>query len=124
MKIVRRFKITLSVAVLYLLTQLPRVLSDLPVSSHWIVAAGVILSGYIEWSRSAPTLRLQDRRKILFDQACQPAMERLREHDPTARLNIMEIDGVLPLRRFRFLSIINDLHVHKDDPDKRMKMKV
>lgn len=120
MKKISRLRITLSVAGLYLLTQLPRVL-DLPVSINWLVAAGVILSGYIEWSRSAPVLRLQDRRAVLFGRACEDAMARLREHDDTARLNIMEIDG-LPFRRF--FRIIYDLYVDKRDRDKGRKMGV
>ncbi len=82
------------------------------------------MSGYIEWHRSKPVLRLQDRRKVLFDQACKRAMGRLRKHDPDARLNIMEIDGLLPLKQFSFFRIIYDLHVSKDDPDKGMRMKV
>jgi hypothetical protein len=124
MKTIRRLKITISVAVLYALTQVSRMVPDLPGYLHWVVFVSVIvIAGYVEWSRSAPTLRLQDRRKILFDQGCKGAMARLREHDPTARLNIMEIDG-LPLRRFRFLRIIYDLHVRKDDPDRRMRMRV
>ncbi len=122
MKRISRLKITLSVAALYLLTQLPRILPDLPVNAHWIVLAGVLLSGYIEWHRSKPVLRLQDRRKVLFDQACKRAMGRLRKHDPDARLNIMEIDGLLPLKQFRFFRIIYDLHVSKDDPDKGMRI--
>lgn len=124
MKRIRRLKITISVAALYALTQLSRMVPDLPGYLHWIVFALVIaIAGYVEWSRSAPILRLQDRRKILFGQACESAMKRLRKEDPTARLNIMEIDG-LPLRQFRFLRIIYGLYVDKNDPDRGMRLKV
>lgn len=124
MKTIRRLKITGLVAVLYALTQLPRVVPDLPVSAHWIIFGLVtIISGVVEWFRNAPVLRLQDRRKILFDQACKGAMTRLRQHDDTARLNIMEIDG-LPLKQLRFLRIIYDLHVGRRDPDKGMRLKI
>lgn len=125
MKKIRRLKITLSVALLYLVTQLPRLLSPaLTEGVEWaIVGIGFLGAGYVEWSRSAPVLRLQSRRRILFDQACEKAMVRLREYDDTARLNIMEIDG-LPFKQTRFLRIIYDLHVGKRDPDKGMKMKL
>ncbi len=124
MKIIRRLKITLSVVLLYALTQVTKLFPDLPGSLQWAIFGSIIVvAGYVEWSRNAPTLRLQDRRKVLFDQACKGAMARLREHDSTARLNIMEIDG-LPLKQLRFLRIIYDLHVDKRDPDRGMKMRV
>lgn len=125
MKKIRRLKITISVAVLYLLTQLPRLLSpELTDTAEWaIVGAAFLVAGYVEWARSAPVLRLQSRRRILFDQACKRAMTRLRQFDDTARLNVMEIDG-LPFRQTRYLKIIYDLHVDKRDRDKGMRMQI
>jgi hypothetical protein len=125
MKTIRRLKITLSVALLYLLTQLPKLLSPtLTEAAEWaIVGTGFLVAGYVEWARSAPVLRLQSRRRILFDQACKKAMARLREYDDTARLNIMEIDG-LPFRQTRYLRIIYDLHVDRRDPDRKMRMQI
>jgi hypothetical protein len=119
-----RYKVTGLVALLGLLTQLraiwPNLSGYIEIS---VLAAVVLISGYVEWSRNAPVLRLQSRRRILFDQACKRAMTRLREHDDTARLNIMQIDG-LPFRRTRFLRIIYHLHVSKEDPDRGMRMKL
>jgi hypothetical protein len=121
-KTIRRLKITLWVTVLYALTQLSSLGPELPWHLHWIISGLVIaIAGYIEWIKGAPVLRLQNRRRILFDRACEPAMERLRKHDSTARLNIMEVDG-FSVRWFRFLRIIYDLHVDKGDADTRMRL--
>ena len=125
MKKIGRLKVTISVAALYLLTQIPRLLPDASWNVHYvIVGLAVVVSGCVEWFRSAPVLRIQDRRRVFFDQVCKDALEELREHDPTARLNIMEIDGLLPFKLFRSLKIIYDLHVKKEDPDRGMKMKI
>ncbi|MDP9474651.1 MAG: hypothetical protein M3R38_02980 [Actinomycetota bacterium] len=124
MRRIGRYKITLSVALLALLTQLPRLF---PKMSGWPVVASLVLvvavAAYIEHMRSAPALRLQDKRKALLDYACKNPMVRLRTFDSTARLNIMLIDG-LYFRSLSRFSIIYDLHVADKDPDKRMRMRI
>ncbi len=107
-----------------LLTQARNLLPDLPGSVQWLIVLGIVLgTGYIEHSRSAPVLRLQDRRKALFARACEDAMTTLRRYDPSARLNIMEIDGLF-FKRFSRFNIVYDLHVSKKDLDKGMRMNV
>lgn len=122
MKRLRRYKLTLLVALLALVSQLPSIYSSMP---NWLVivllAAIVLAAGYIEYSRSAPALRLEDKRKALLDNACLNAMKRLRQIDSSARLNIMQIDG-LYFRRLSYFNIIYDLFVDDDDPDKRMRL--
>lgn len=124
MKRLLRYKITGIVTLVVLLIQVRSLLPDLPRGVQWLAAGGIVLgSWYVEHSKSAPVIRLQDRRKALFARACEDAMTTLRRYDPGARLNIMEIDS-LYFRRLSHFNIIYDLHVSKNDPDRGMRMNV
>jgi hypothetical protein len=67
-------------------------------------------------------LLLEDKRTYLFSTVCRTVLEDLREHDPTAQLNIMEID----YRLIRSLSVFKVIYTlgMGDDPDKNPQLKL
>lgn len=73
----------------------------------------VVASGIRDYRQNVkPHLDFLRKRKYFFNWACKRAMERLREFDDTARLNIMEIDWRLPRKKWgRFRSIY---HLHME----------
>ena len=56
-----------------------------------------VLAGYIEHRKNvAPHLEIERKRTYLFGYACDEVFEELRHFDPTARMNVMELDPRLP----------------------------
>ncbi len=98
MKTLPRYTITLLVA---LAAFLPFLWGAFPEMSLWArVGIGLLLAsaaGYVEHRKNvAPQLAIEEKRTYLFGYACDEAFEELRDFDPTARLNVMEIDPRLP----------------------------
>jgi len=98
MKTLPRYTITLLVAAVAFLPVLWRVFPQMPV---WVqVGLGLLLAllaGYVEHRKNVePHLAIEEKRTYLFGYACDDPFEELRRFDPTARLNVMEIDPRLP----------------------------
>lgn len=113
------------VIVIGVLTALSQLTGWLPAMLDWLkyplLALSVFLAGYIKYKEVEPDLRFEDKRTFFLDHACFNAMERLREYDDTARLNIMEVQGIGP-DTSKYLNIIYDLFVDPAHPDKMMEM--
>lgn len=55
------------------------------------------VAGYVEHRKNvAPHLKLEQKRTYLFGYACDEPFAELRRFDPTARMNVMELDSRLP----------------------------
>lgn len=98
MKTLPRYTITLLVA---LAAFLPVLWGAFPQMPLWVrIGIGLLLAaaaGYVEHRKNAaPHLAIEEKRTYLFGYACDEAFEELRRFDPTARLNVMEIDPRLP----------------------------
>lgn len=62
-----------------------------------ILLAVIVAAGLREYLQSVkPHLDFSKKRQFFFDLACERALERLREFDETARLNVMQIGWRLP----------------------------
>lgn len=113
------------VVVIGLLTALSQLAGLLPTYLDWLkylfLACSVLLAGYIKYSEIEPDLRFEDKRTFFLENACYNPMERLRNFDATARLNIMEVGGIGP-ESMKSLDIIYDLFVEDDHPDRWMEM--
>ncbi len=81
----------------------------------------MLLAAYIKYTEVEPDLRFEEKRTFFLDSVCLNAMERLREFDETARLNIMEVEGI-GTEISKSLNIIYDLFVEPSHPDKMMPM--
>lgn len=94
MKTVRRYSITALVAALAFMPFLYRLIPNMSWVIQFMVAVLIaVVAGFIEHYRSVrPRLKMENKRTRLFGMVCVNALEELHEHDPTARLNIMEID--------------------------------
>lgn len=94
MRTLRNYRITALVALIAFLPVLWRTFPGMPMLAQ--VGLGLVLAalaGYVEHYKNVkPALELEAKRTFLFDYICQPKLAALREHDPTARLNVMEID--------------------------------
>lgn len=98
MKALQRYTITLLVAVAAFLPVLWRLFPQMPlpvqVGLALLLAA---LAGYVEHRKNvAPHLNLEQKQTYLFGYACDDPFEELLRFDPTARINIMELDPRLP----------------------------
>ena len=98
MKTLPRYAITLLVAVAAFLPILWGAFPQMPV---WLrIGIGLILASvaaFVEHRKNvAPHLAIEEKRTFLFGYACDDPFEELRSFDPTARMNIMEIDPKLP----------------------------
>lgn len=117
-----RFAVVIVIGVLTALSQLT---GWLPATLDWLkyllLALSVFLAGYIKYEEIEPDLRFEDKRTFFLDHACFNAMERLRKYDDTARLNIMEVQGIGP-DSSKQLNIIYDLFVDIGHSDKMIKM--
>lgn len=106
-------------------TGLSLVTGLLPASLDWLkyplVVCAVGLAVYIRYTEVEPDLRFEEKRTFFLDHVCLNPMKRLREFDRTARLNIMEVEGIGPADS-KSLNIIYDLFVEPDAPDKFMEM--
>lgn len=113
------------VIVIALLTGLSQLTGLLPATLGWLkyllLVASILLAGYIKYSEVKPDLRYEEKRTFFLDHVCSNAMERLREFDRTARLNIMEVEGIGP-DSSKSLNIIYDLFVADNHKDKMMDM--
>ena len=80
-------------------------------------------AGIVDHYRNVrPRLRLEDKRTYLFGTVCRSALANLREHDETARLNVMEID-----RRFMNAWSVFDIIYSREmegDSDKNLRLKL
>ncbi|MGF1472950.1 MAG: hypothetical protein ACFB50_14575 [Rubrobacteraceae bacterium] len=98
MKTLPRYTITLLVAVAAFLPVLWRLFPQMPI----LVQVGLALllaavAGYVEHRKNvAPHLNLEKKRTYLFGYACDEVFEELQRFDPTARINVMELDPRLP----------------------------
>ena len=94
MKTLTRYKITALVTLAALLPVFYRTFPDLALG--WQVAIALLIAliaGYVEHTKNVrPQLELKDRRTYLFGYACDDALAQLHRYDPTARLNIFEVD--------------------------------
>jgi hypothetical protein len=89
---------------------LPVLWGAFPGMPLWVrIGIGLLLAavaGYVEHRKNAaPHLAIEEKRTYLFGYACEEAFEELRVFDPTARLNVMEIDPVLPGREAVFRTV-------------------
>lgn len=75
----------------------------------------------MRYKEEEPDLRFENKREFFLENACYNPMERLREFDDTARLNIMEV-GDVGSEGTKPLNIIYDLFVEDDHPDRWMEM--
>jgi hypothetical protein len=98
MKTLLRYRITLLVAVAAFLPVLWKAFPGMPVVAAVAVALLLaVFAGYVEHQKNAaPHLKIEEKRTYLFGYACDESFEELRLFDPTARLNIMEVDPKLP----------------------------
>lgn len=69
----------------------------------FVIGGAVFLCGgtgnYILLERRSRFVR--ERQRFFLENACAPALDELRKHDPTARLNVMRVSGLLR-RKFVF----------------------
>lgn len=121
-RLLTRYKLVFLIAIL---TATSQVIGLLPNAWSWLtyplLAVAVLIAGYMKYTEVEPDLRFEDKRTFFLDHVCGNAMERLREYDDTARLNIMEVEGIGP-DSAKSLKIIYDLYVETHHPDKRMIM--
>ncbi len=98
MRTLQKYKITLLVAVAAFLPILWGAFPEMPISLR--VGIGLFLAGaagYVEHRKNtAPHLAIEEKRTFLFGYACDDPFEELRRFDPTARMNVTEIDPKLP----------------------------
>ncbi len=124
MKTLGRYKITALVALIAFLPVIWRAFPEMPLAGQ--VAIGLLaaaLAGYIEHQKSVePHLGIEEKRTYLFGYACEGPFEDVRQHDPTARLNIMEIDPGLPGHPGVFRTVYT-LGM-EGDPDKDLGLEV
>lgn len=97
-KTLPRYTITLLVALAAFLPVLWGAFPQMPLWAR--IGIGLLLAacaGYVEHRKNAvPHLAIEEKRTYLYGYACEEAFEELRAFDPTARMNIMEIDPRLP----------------------------
>ncbi len=121
-KLLLRYQLVLLIGIL---TAVSQVIGLLPNMWSWLtyplLVVAVLIAGYMKYKEVEPDLRFEDKRTFFLDHVCSNAMERLRELDDTARLNIMEVEGIGP-DSSKSLNIIYDLFVGADHPDKLMPM--
>jgi hypothetical protein len=121
-KLLSKYKLVILIGIL---TAISQIIGILPNAWSWLAyplaAAAVFIAGYMKYREVEPDLRFEDKRTFFLDHACFNAMERLREFDDTARLNIMEVGGIGP-DSVKSLNIIYDAFVKDDHPDKFMEM--
>ncbi len=63
-----------------------------------VAASGLIavIAGGLEYYKGVqPFLDLLEKRTYLYGYACDDPLENLRQHDPSARINVMEVDRAL-----------------------------
>ena len=121
-KILSRYKLVLLIATL---TAISQAIGLLPNRWDWLayplLTGAVFIAGYMKYKEVEPDLRFEDRRSFFLNYACFNSMERLREFDRTARLNIMKVEGFGP-KSSKSLDIIYDLFVKPEHPDRFMEM--
>ena len=107
MKTLSRYAITLLVA---LAAFLPILWGAFPGMPLWLrIGIGLVLAAvaaFVEHRKNvAPHLAIEEKRTFLFGYACDDAFEELRSFDPTARMNVAEIDPKLPLQEPVFRTV-------------------
>jgi len=89
-KTLERYQFTALAVGISLLSGAFRLFPDLPPSLQWLLT---LLVGLLEHRKNGrDALAAEDRRTNLYNYACSEPFERLRTHDPTARLSIFEVD--------------------------------
>ncbi|MGH3144788.1 MAG: hypothetical protein ACRDTR_03205, partial [Rubrobacter sp.] len=118
------YRITLLVAVAAFLPVLWRAFPGMPLLPEILIALVIaVLAGYAEHRKNVePHLSMDAKRTYLFGYACKDALADLRGLDPTARLNILEIDPALPGREGTFRTVYT-LGM-EGAPDKDLGLKV
>lgn len=124
MKTLLRYKITMLVAVAAFLPVLWRAFPGMPLVLEVLVALAIaLLAGYVEHQKNAkPHLSIDEKRTYLFGYACEDALADLHTHDPTARLNILEVDPALPGQEATF-STVYTLNM-EGAPDKDLSLSI
>lgn len=117
-----RYRVVLFIGLFTLLSQVAKLL---PTTWDWLeyplLVCVVGIAMYIKYTEVEPDLRFEKKRMFCLDEICLNPMKRLRNFDETARLNIMEVEGVGP-DISKSLNIIYDLFVEANHPDKMMEM--
>ena len=85
---------SLLVVVLAFLPVAYRVVPDLTVRTQVLIGLLMaLMAGAVDYYRNArPRPRIEDKRTAIFDAVFDMILTELRDHDPTARFLIMEID--------------------------------
>src|SRR5215216_7294127 len=98
MKIIRRYNTILLVVVLSFLPAAFRAFPNLSLGKTLLVSGLIaVVAVFLEYYRGVqPYLGLLEKRAYLYSYACDDARADLRQHDPSARMNVMEIDRALP----------------------------
>jgi hypothetical protein len=124
MKTIRRYTLTVCVSALAFFPLLYKLVPNMPWELQFFIALLIaVMAGLVDHYRNVrPRLSLEDRRTRLFDMACGTALEELRRHDPTARLNIMEIDH----RFLKSWSVFQMVYSRgmEGDPDHGLQLKL
>lgn len=124
MKTLLRYKITMLVALAAFLPILWRAFPGMPLFLEILIALIIaLLAGYVEHQKNAkPHLSIDEKRTYLFGYACEDTLTDLRALDPTARLNILEVDPALPGQEATFRTVYT-LNM-EGAPDKDLSLSV